>query len=381
MAEDLEIMEEIIDKVNDFKKKESARIDEIVAEQIKQGATVGQIMEEIKGMQAKAGHAYGNTLTKQGQTTVDVLNKAFEENAQQIKALHDSGEGEARLSFRTKTVGNMTASANLTGSVQATYSTIPAVRGRQRLHIRDIVDVIPSTTGFWKFYRQNIPTGEGSFDFQTTHGNTKNQLDYDMTEVTVTVDYLAGFARFAKQMSQDLGWLQGFLSAELVEDYMRTESFKFFGAIYSAATGSTAGITSTVTAEKIIDVIANLSEDDYDPNGIVVTNLVWAKLLKTKPQDYSLPGGNAFSVDLYGNLLICGIPVLRTKASNIGNNMMLIGDWTKAKIIQTDGLSVKFSEEDGDNFVKNMITAKCEARVNIAILRPSAFTYISAGTT
>lgn len=361
--------------IDDLNKK----VDEINSDVAKSGATVKQMQEELQEFKARRGRVY----TPDGQeeeSTKSLLKAGFAENFDKIK--EQANEPKAEHKFKVKSVGNMTASANLTGSVVATYAGQPAIRGRQKVHFRDLVNVIPSATGLWKFYRQNKPVGEGSFDFQTTHGSVKNQLDYDFTEVTVTVDYLAGFVRIAKQMLQDLPFMQTFVSNELVEDYLRTEDLKFFMQVAGAATANISNLTSTVTVEKIIQAIANLGDDDYDPNGIVVTNQVWAKILLTKPNDYSLPAGNqAVTIAANGDVNILGIPVIKVKDTYIGANRVLIGDWTKAAIIQTEGLNVNMYEQDSDNVQRNLITVKAEARVALAQLRLDAFSFFGAGTT
>lgn len=408
MADDLELVEDLVKDFGEFKTKNKKVLDDIKAKadsaitekelQEKQdeakawfddlnkevekintevaakGATLKQMQDELTEIKASKGRKYTGD-GEDVESTRKLLKDAFAENFEHIKA--QANEPQASHKFKVKAVGNMTASANLTGSVQATYASQPALRGRRKLHIRDLLNVIPSATGLWKFYRQNIPAGEGSFDFQTTHGNLKEQLDYDFTEVTVTVDYLAGFVRIAKQMLQDLPFMQSFVSNELVEDYLRTEDNKFFGALYSAATG-TAG-TSSVTVEKIIEAIANLEDRDYDVNGIVVTNQVWAKILKTKPNDYSIPGGVTITAN--GDVAIVGVPLFKTNSSNIGNDRILLGDFTKAAIIQTEGLNVNMYEQDSDNVQRNLITVKAEARVALATLRTDAFTWMTAGTT
>jgi HK97 family phage major capsid protein len=350
-------------------------VEKINTEVAAKGATLKQMQDELQEIKARRGRPVTGEDGEGVESTRKLLKDAFAEEFAKIK--EQANEPVAQHKFKVKAVGNMTASANLTGSVQATYASQPALRARRKLHIRDLLNVIPSATGLWKFYRQNIPAGEGSFDFQTTHGNLKEQLDYDFTEVTVTVDYLAGFVRIAKQMLQDLPFMQSFVSNELVEDYLRTEDNKFFGALYSAATG-TAG-TSTVTVEKVIETIANLEDRDYDVNGIVVTNQVWAKILKTKPNDYSIPGGVTITPN--GDVAIVGVPVFKTNASNIGNDRILLGDFTKAAIIQTEGLNVNMYEQDSDNVQRNLITVKAEARVALATLRTDAFTWMTAGTT
>lgn len=408
MADELEMVEDLVKDFTEFKTKNKKTLDDIKAksdnavstkdledkqaeakewfdnlnkevekintEVAAKGATLKQMQDELIEIKASKGRKFTGD-GEDVESTRKLLKDAFAEEFTKIK--EQANEPVAQHKFKVKAVGNMTASANLTGAVQATYASQPALRARRKLHIRDLLNVIPSATGLWKFYRQNKPAGEGSYNFQTTHGNLKEQLDYDITEVTVTVDYLAGFVRIAKQMLQDLPFMQSFVSNELVEDYLRTEDNKFFGSLYSAATGS-AG-TSTVTVEKIIEGIANLEDDDYDVNGIVVTNQVWAKILKTKPADYSIPGGVTITPN--GDVAIVGVPVFKTQASNIGSDRILLGDFTKAAIIQTEGLNVNMYEQDSDNVQRNLITVKAEARVALATLRTDAFTWMTAGTT
>lgn len=417
MADDLELIEGLVKSLDDFKLKQKKELDTLsgkvdsgltkkeleekqaetkawVDDIIKQvtvlntdiaakGATVAQLQDELKEFKAKKGRFFAGD--EDAETpTIKLLKDAFKEHFKGIS--EQANEPKAEFKFKLKEVGNMllkastmTAAASLTGNVIATYASAPAIRARQKLHIRDLLNVIPSATGLWKLYRENTPApNSGSFDFQTTHGNVKNQLDYALTEVTITVDYLAGFLKIAKQMLQDLPFMQSFVSGELVEDYLRAEDLKFFGQLYSAATGA-GTLSSSVTVEKIIQAIANIGDLDSDVNGIVVTNQAWSKMLRTKPNDYSIPGGVTITPN--GDVAIVGIPVFRTKASYLGNDGILLGDWTKAAIIQTEGLNVNMYEQDTDNVQRNLITVKAEARVALATLRPDAFAYFTAGNT
>lgn len=330
----------------------------------KKGATLEEIQKEIKAFKAKSGRFSAGEGADQ-KKTAEVISEAFEEHFAEIKSFR-----KATGKFEMKAAGTMTAAANLAGNVVATYDLTPQVRGRRRINIRDLIPVINSSTGSWKFYRQRVPVGEGSFGFQTSHGTTKNQLDYDLDEETITVDYLAGFAVLAKQMMQDLPFLQNYVANELVEDYKRTESAQFFGLLTAGATGSnTTG--SSVLAEKYIDWIASLMGNDWYPNAIVTDHTNWATILKTKPNDYNVPGGITISSD--GTVMFCGLPLIAQ--NNIGAGHTLIGDFSKAAIIQAEGLSADFFEQDGTNVRQNIITARVEARVALAILRPDAFIF------
>lgn len=332
----------------------------------KKGATLEEIQKAVKEFKAKAGRFSGSD-DKLEKKTAEIIADAFEEHYKEISGTRKGVPTRLEM----KAVGTMTAANNLAGNVVATYNLTPAIRGRRKINIRDLLPVINSTTGVWKFYRQPTPTGEGSIDFQTSAGTLKAQVDYDLQEVTVNADYLAGFARIAKQMIQDLPFLQNFVAGELVEDYKRVESQKFFDLLTAGAQGSTNANGKTVLAEKYIVWIANLMANDYYPSAIITTALNWADVLLTKPNDYNVPGGIQIAPD--GTVMFCGIPLI--PQNNIATGKTLIGDFSKAAIIQAESLGVEFFEQDADNVQRNLITARIEARVGLGILRPDAFIY------
>jgi HK97 family phage major capsid protein len=316
LAKDVKEAKDLAEKAQKELTEEVKKINE---EAGKKGATLEQIAEEIKNLKAKGGRFGGASgAASDDESAFDNLKNGFKDNFEAIQKFKSGG---ADL-FSTKTVGNMTAAANLTGAVVQTYSGIVATRQKRKLQFRDLAQVIPSSTGLWKFYRQNTPVGEGSFTFQTTHGAAKSQLDYDLTEELVTVDFLAGYSRIAKQMLQDLPFLQSFVSNQLIEDFLRSESANFFDTLQNGATGTTT-TSASVTVEKIIDYVANLAAGDWEANGIVTTPAIWATILKTKPNDYSIPGG--VTITGTGDVSIVGIPLY--KSNNITSGKVLVGAW------------------------------------------------------
>lgn len=349
-------------------KKNADEVKQLNEDLAKKGADLEEIRNQVKEMKARSGRfkGMGGEVEKKA---AEVISDTLEEHFKEIKGINKGNP--LKFDIEHKAVTNMTAANNLTGNALATYDLTPAVRGRRKVNIRDLVPVINSATGIWKFYRQNTPVGDGSLSQQTTHGNPKAQLDYNLTEEIVTVDYLAGYVRFAKQMAQDLPFLQNFIANELLEDYKRTESGTFLPILTSGATGDTTAAATGVYAENIIDWIANLLGNDYDPNAIITTARVWSEILRTKPQNYSIPG--SVVIDDNGNVRFQGIPL--TVQNNIATGKVLIGDFTKAGIIQTEGMSINFYEQDSDNVQRNLITARIECRAALAILRPDAFIY------
>lgn len=331
----------------------------------KKGATLEVIQQQIAEMKAQEGR-FSTGDSPLAKKSAVIIADAFEENFAELKQV---GKGHAKK-IEMKAAGTMTAAANLTGNVIATYDNQVAVRGRRRINIRDLIPVINSATGRWIFYRQNTPVGEGSIGFQSAPGATKPQLDYDVTEVPITATFMAGWCLIERSMMQDLPFLQNFVANELVEDFKRAESSAYFGQLAAGAAGDTT-TSSTPYAEKLIDWIANLMGNDWYANAIVTTPLKWAEVLKTKPNDYSVPGGIQISAD--GTVLFCGIPLIAQ--NNIAATKTLIGDFTQAAILQAEGMSVDFFEQDGTNVRQNLVTARIEARTALALKRPDAFIY------
>jgi hypothetical protein len=237
--------------------------------------------------------------------------------------------------------------------------------------MRDLIPTAVSPTGLYVTYRE---TGsEGSIGVQS-EGIAKSQIDYDLTEVKVVSDYIAGFARFSKQMMFQLPFLQNTLQRMLLRDFYKKENATFFSTVSLAATGSTT-TSATVDAEQLVDWIANQLAANFDASFALVSYQQWARLLKTKPNDYSVPGGVV--IDPSGNVRIAGVPVIG--ASWVTDDKALIIDSNYVERVETEGLRVEFSYEDSDNFQKNLVTARVECFEDINLLRTDAVIYADFG--
>lgn len=319
---------------------------------------------QVKAIDEKAGRIQVQGESKEDRSFGAVFAKAAKDNFDAIKEVNAS----QKIGFELKTVGNMTVAGNLTGAAVQTFGPSPALVPSQKVNFRSLVSGIQSATGIWSFYRE---TGtEGSISLQSTPGVAKTQIDYDLTRVDYTARYLAGFAKIDRSMLQDLPFLQSALPGMLLRDFYKAENAKFYTDLTSVATGSTVtGGTNEV--EKLIDYITNLLDTDYSPNAIVTNAGLWGKILKTKPSDYSIPGG--VTIDANGNVRILGMPLM--PASWVPANKAIIGDWDYAKRVEVDGLKVQFFEQDDKNVQENLITVRIECREVLAVERTQAFVF------
>ena len=90
----------------------------------------------------------------------------------------------------------------------------------------------------------------------------------------------------------------------------------------------------------------------------------------TKPANYSLP--NVINITPDGQVRILKIPIL--PVNWLTGNRVLVGDFTKASIVQSEGLTFRQSENGtSQDFMKNVVTFLLERTEGLAIFRPDAF--------
>lgn len=350
-----------VEQINEQMEKSNKSLAEAVAEVKEAKAAFGKLS-------AKAEQKVATSYNEHIFNIKNEIGNAIEKGWNDIKtAARGNGKG-FNFELDTKAVGTMTLGVNLTGSSYVSYVDNSYLRSFVNPHLRSVFNIIPVSTGSVSFPRGNTPVGEGSFGKQT-EGSAKPQVDYDVTVVNTALSFIAGYAKVSRQMIDDLPFLQAYLSQSLIEDFQKAEDTYYLNAIASSATaGSSSGAN---TAEKFIDYVAQLGALNWTPNLALTTHAGWANLLKTKPSDYSLPGGVV--IDNNGNVRIVGVPVI--PHSLVTASKIYVMDTSKFAIAQQSGLAVRSTEFDQDDFIKNLITFRAEARCELLQFQPSAAIY------
>jgi len=286
---------------------------------------------------------------------VDGIQVALKEN---FEAIQNVKKGQA---VEIKAVADM-STANLTGDEPKDYNFDIVKFPSQKVNVSDIVGTVNISGGTYTYTVEGA--GEGSIGAQT-EGATKNQRDYDFTAIDVTTDFIAGFARYSKKMRNNLSYITSSIPMLLRRDYFKAENSAFNTILEAGATASTEVITGSSKSKMLINEIGKLEDLDYDTNGIVVRPSDYLDILKTAKQDLES------AVTYEGGVLrVAGVQVL--KATWVTANKYFVGDWSRVNKINTEGLSLEFSESEGTNFVKNMITARIESQTNLVVEQPLA---------
>jgi HK97 family phage major capsid protein len=306
------------------------------------------------------------------------LAESIEKNADILGKI---GRGEIKnhaFVLDTKTVGNMTEALSLTGDIPRAYANQVYGLPSRKVHVRSLLPVGSISQGLFTF---PLETGGEGAPAAQTQGSTKAQVDFDITMTNAPAQVIAGYVKISRQMLDDIPAMTSFLQQRLLEKYLVAEDAQLLSGNGTAPnlqgiTGVAAAATgaATVDVEQLVQAIAQVENSNYSATGILINPLDWASIINTKNTNsaYSLPGSTIVTNN--GQLSIAGIPVYTSTAMTV--DKFLVGDWSMgAQIMQRDGISVRFSEFDGNNFVENMITVRVEARIAFPIYYAGAFVY------
>ena len=272
-----------------------------------------------------------------------------------------------------KAVGNMTLTNNLTGDGTASYAANQALLPSQKINMRDLIPTAVSPTGLYVQYRE---TGsEGSISKQT-EGSLKTQIDYDFTEVKVVESYIAGFARFSKQMTKQLPYMESVLPRLLLRDFYKAENAAFWTAVTTAATGSTT-TAETDDVKAIIDYIANTQAANYNASFAIVHPSQMARLNKLLYTNGYYQGSGGVVSQPNGGITINGTPIV--PASWAADDKVLIIDSDYLERVETEAITIEFSMDDSDNFQRNLITARIECLEEVNLMMPASAIFADLG--
>jgi hypothetical protein len=356
------LINEMAENLKGFQANAEAQIKEVSAQ-----VTVvkDELQKQIDGQLAAQKKAAKREVKFMDEVILEKLDGKFDEME---KSLKNSGKFRLDLSD----VKTMTLSGNLTGDSQATYAPNPAIQPAQSLNFRDLIPTVRSETGLYVYYRENA--GLTNNIAAQTEGSNKGENDYSLTEVKVVNDYLAGFSTFSKQMLKSLPFMTQTLPRMLQRDFFKAENAAFFSTVSAAATGSTT-TAETNDLLQLVDYIGNQKAANFVPSYALVSQQQMGKLLKATIAAGYYAGAGSVIVNPNGGMTIWGVPVI--SASWVTNDKVLIFDSSYLERVEVEGLAIEFSYENGENFQKNLVTARIECYEDINLMLSTSAIYAS----
>lgn len=351
-----------------------AQVEEMNTKLTEKEATIGELQDGFKELKAKSGRISGASQQFDGLRAT--IQDKIAEGIGECKAdIIQSASGPLMKPHEIKTVGNI-ASGNLTvANFVSRLDWRPGMEPTGQFHFRNLVRTLVSETDYIQFPRANTPIGEGSFS-RVAEAVTKPQVDRDYTMVNLTLTPMAAYAIASRQSLRNIIFLQSWLPESMMDQMEDSEDTDFGNTLVAAATGSTSttGFTGTANvADKLVIYIKNNIRAKYNTTGIAVDPNVWANLILLRPgtagENYA--GPPVVSIDQNGITRVLGRPIY--PVNWLTGNRILGGDWSKAAIVQSEGLRLRQSDSHASIFTSNEIAFLLERTEGLAIFRPDAF--------
>lgn len=323
-------------------------------------------------------------VAKQHESDVEQVKSLGEEftDDPKVKEFIASG-GKGRVSMEVKAIisgltTNATGSAG--GAIVPQY--IPGIVpvALRRLTVRDLLTPGRATSNSIIYVQETAYTNAAATVSETT-GPTKPQSDLQLNIQTSNVTTIAHWVQATRQILDDLPQLQSYIDGRLTYGLKYVEDNQLLNGggtgtdlngIYTQATASTANLAVVALPNKLDVLRAAMLQAalaNIPPTGMVLHPTDWFGIETTKTTYGEYVIGNPKDGT---DPRLWGLPVVETPAMTTGK--FLVGAFKLgAQIFDRMDARVEISSEDGNNFVKNLVTILCEERLALAVYNTLAF--------
>ena len=222
---------------------------------------------------------------------------------------------------------------------------------------------------------------ETAFDDQTdvtAEGAEFKQSDFDLTAYTANVRKITTYIMLSEEMMDDVAGMTSYILARLPGKINKDEDTQILKGSGSGINIS--GLSTNATAysdnlasslvqqiDVLVDAVSQVVDDEYTPSAILLhpADLYAIALLKDSTGQYILPWFLGVAQPQ-----LAGVPVVMSTAQTEGTFDIITRE--AAQVFFRKELTVEFSNQSEDNFVKGMVTVRAQKRLALAIYRPTA---------
>ena len=266
------------------------------------------------------------------------------------------------------------------GNTGSAYLVQPDYRGLQPPSFKALtfLDMIPTGTTDSNLieYVQLKAVPEGAKNVAELE--LKPQLGIEFEDASSAVRTIAAFMKMSRPSMSDVPGLASMINTLLPREIRRHledqclngdgTGQNLLGLMNVAGLNTVAGTADDNIADAILRGITTLVLVDESPNFVTLNPITVQDLAlsKTTTGEYTFgyPG-------MYNTPSIWGLAV--TQNRTIAEASPLIGDNSAHQLLVREGLLVKTSDNDQDDFVRNRVTVLSETRVAYIVWRPYAF--------
>lgn len=300
--------------------------------------------------------------------------------SEEFEAFRQNPRGSFRMPVQAKVTEDAASGGDL-----IVPDRVPGIvgPGLRRLTIRDLIAWGRTGSNSIEFARELVYTNAaGVVSENPSDGKPESNITFEADSAPVAT--IAHWIHASRQVLSDVSMLQSYIDGRLRHGLKLVEEAQLLkgsgvglniDGIYTQAQAySNPGVV--VTAETRIDrlrlALLQVELSEYSADAIVLNPIDWAaiELLKTATENaYLFASPRAVTTPV-----LWGRNVVPTQAMTATE--FLVGAFGGGMAVQgwdREDANVQISLEDRDNFIKNMVTLRCEERVGLTVFRPAAF--------
>lgn len=330
---------------------------------------LGERMTNIEKAWARGEHAPGRTVSASwGETVIDATTyKNF---------LADGCRGRTKITVNAAlTSAADSAGAMITSDRDPNGVMLP----RRRMTIRALLGKGKTTSSSIEYFRETLFTNNAA---PVAEGAQKPESDLAYELKIAPVRTIAHWIPASRQAIEDAPQLASLVDGSLRYGLAYREEVQMLSG---DGTGQNLhGLIPQATAyqtarnnigdrgfDVLLHAISQAEEADLPASGIILNTRDWMNMMGLKDAGGNFIGHGPFDTD---PSRVWGLPVVWTNAMAQGK--FLVGAFdTAATVYDRMEPEVLMSDEDRDNFIKNMFTIRAEERLALAVKRPASLIY------
>ncbi len=356
-------------KHGDMYAADKPKVDEMLVKQ-------GELQARLQDLEQKAARQIKDFQTAYPQSVGAQLTESPEFKAWVAGGGMKTAKGSYVFPFKSAIISTPTTNTTTIG-VKPEFVPGIVELPNQKLRVRDLISP-GSTEGNLIYYIKE--TGFTNNAATVSEADTKPESTITYDDVQSPVVTIAHWMKASKQILDDFKQLQSSIDGRLrygLKFVEETQLLKGSGVghnlngIYTQATAFSAPIS--IVAPTIIDTLRLMmlqaSVALFPPSGVVLNPLDWARCELAKDTTGRYIIGNPQGTL---NPTIWGLPVVESNSMTAGTG--LVGAFKMgAQLFDREEANVVIATENDTDFIKNLITIRCEERLGLAVYRPGAF--------
>lgn len=212
-------------------------------------------------------------------------------------------------------------------------------------------------------------------------GQVKPQVGLTTQDATAPVRTIAGWIKVNRQAMDDAAGLATMINTLLPYDVRRKIEYQVIrgdgtgqnltGILNMTGLGAPAFVTGDNSADAVLRAMTTVILSEAEPNFAAIHPLMWQDILlmrENADRSGMYLSGGPFSTTAQ---TLWGLALTPTIA--VDQAAPLVGDSMGVTLLVREGVNVKASDSDQDDFIRNRVTILAEARVAAPVWRPASF--------